>query len=75
MPKTFKDQKIRKNILKNVILNRIVELRIEHNKPKLADFIKLHKAQNGVSKEFLLNKLTVLYSNKHNVIEEDKKFD
>ena len=74
-PKVFKARKILKNTLKNVVMNRIVEIRIESNKPKLSDFIKLHKAQNGISKEFLLNKLTVLYSNKHNAIEEDKKFD
>lgn len=56
-------------------MNRIVEIRIKNNKPKLSDFIKLYKQNNGISKEFLLNKLTKLYSNSHNLIEEDKKFD
>jgi|TARA_B110001450_G_C17488378_1_gene427236 hypothetical protein len=55
-------------------MNRIVEIRIQHNKPKLGDFLKLLKA-HGMPKEVLLQKLTMLYSDQPNVIEEDRKFD
>lgn len=73
-PHKFKELKQRKNLLKNVIMNRIVEIRIQHNKPKLGDFLKLLKA-HGMPKEVLLQKLTMLYSDQPNVIEEDRKFD
>ena len=68
-------KKERRTLLKNIIFNRIHEIRRQKRKPKLGDVLKLTK-QPGWTKEKIVSKLKMLYSKKKvEKFEKDPKFD
>jgi|APSaa5957512535_1039671.scaffolds.fasta_scaffold115549_1 hypothetical protein len=60
-PKLRKQRK-RKNLLKNAVFVRIMEIRDQKRKPKLGDLLAFFK-KGGQNKEQILKKLERLYSN------------
>jgi hypothetical protein len=59
-PISFKNAKKRKNILKNTIFNRVLEIREKKKRPKLGDFLKIYKT-SGINKNIILKKLKQFY--------------
>ena len=68
----------RRNILKNIVFSRILEIRREKRKPKLKDILKLvgeNKSQH--QKELVIKKLKALYSGGNGMCKDysdDEKF-
>ena len=50
---------MRRNVLKNVVTSKLMEIRILKRKPKLKDLLKKFE---GMDKEFVADKLTKMYS-------------
>jgi hypothetical protein len=62
-------------MLKNSVFRRILEIREQKKRPKLGDILEYFKASN-MSRDQIINKLTVLFSDqKPSIYEEDPKFD
>ena len=84
VPKEFQKQKIytadalkRDNAFKNAIMRRILEIRLEKQKPKLSDLLKMFKGKdlsNPKDKEALRKKMMELYEEQDNVAKEDVKY-
>mmetsp|Transcript_3429 Transcript_3429/g.2416 ORF Transcript_3429/g.2416 Transcript_3429/m.2416 type:complete len:95 (+) Transcript_3429:433-717(+) len=70
----------RENILKNVVMRRIIEVRIQKKKPKLSDVLKIMKQKdltNPKVREDFKKKFLALYDpeSSKNMKVEDVKYD
>ena len=62
-------------MLKNCVFNRIIEIRDLKKRPKLGDILKYFK-ESKLTRDQIINKLTVLFSNEpRKLYDEDKKYD
>lgn len=72
----------RRNVLKNICFNKIIEVRYQKSIPKLGDLLKHFRDKPHIDKRFILTKVVQLFSGKAAVSQqlmdldrEDKKFD
>jgi hypothetical protein len=70
----------RENIFKNVVFQRLLEIREEKRKPKLGEILSLiNKSTKGggsANKDFIINKIKLLYAvDGEEKPQEDKKWD
>ncbi len=61
-------------MLKNIVINRIQEIRKLKDQPKLRD-IFIWQRENKKSKDFMIKKLYELFGKKQPQLEDDPKFD
>ena len=71
--KSKKQMKLKNNrtLLKNIVFNKILEIKDKKTKPKLGDLLKLFKDD----KELLIEKINFLYAKKENIDYKTNKFD
>jgi hypothetical protein len=62
-PKSSERKKKNKNILKNIVFERCLEVRLIKSKPKLKDILKKFKQNPQYTKQHIIKMLNVLYSN------------
>ena len=58
-------------MLKNIVCNKILEIKDRKKKPKLGDLLKLFRGQ----KDKIVEKMEFLYSRKEDSIKNTSKFD